>query len=192
MPLVLRQTVGPNDEPLSLTEVKLHLRLTSDLEDALLLLYMQAAREEVERVTRRQLMTATWTLSLDSFTCNIIKLPRAPLQSVTSITYLDTDGDSQTLATTVYGVDTLSEPGRVYLKTGQSWPSTYDQLNAITITYVAGWATYAQVPSPLKRLILLLVGHMYEHREASVEKALALIPEGVERLAWLYRVEVLD
>lgn len=192
MPLSLKRTVAPTDTPLSLTEVKQHLRLTSVDEDALLLLYLQAAVDEVERSTRRQLLTATWQLSLDDFTCEMFTLPRAPLQSVSSVSYLDTDGDAQTLATTVYGVDTISEPGRVYLKTDQSWPAVYDQVNAVTITYLAGWTTPGQVPASLKQLILLLVGHMYEHREASIDKSLSLIPNGIERLMWLHRVEVLD
>lgn len=199
MPLTLVQTVPPTAEPLGLPEVKQHLRVEHDSEDALLYLYMQAAREQAELVTRRQCLTATYTLSLDCFPRDQswrwhrnqgLLLPRPPLQSVTEVRYLDTSGVAQILATSVYGVDTLSQPGRLYLKTGQSWPSVSTQLNAVTITYVAGWPTYAAVPGPLKMAILLLVGHFYEHREASVEKALELIPLGVTQLLWGQRIEV--
>lgn len=192
MPLTLVQTVAPTEEPLSLDQIKLQLRLDHDIEDALLYLYLQAAREYVELATRRQLLSATYTLSLDDFpACGMLTIPRPPLQSVTSITYLTTATVTQTLATTVYGVDVSSQPGRVYLKQGQAWPSVYDQLNAITITYVAGWTTYAQVPNQLKMAILRLVGHFYEHREVAVEKALSLIPLGITNLLWSQRVEVL-
>ena len=189
MPLALTRTIGPTAEPLSLVEVKQHLRLTHDSEDALLVLYLQAARDYVERVTRRQLLPATYTLKLDAFGGRAIALPRPPLQSVTSIAYLDTAGASQTLAATVYGVDTASEPGRVYLKYGQSWPSTYSQLQAVTITYIAGWTGDTTLPHGLKMALLLLMGHLYEHREATVEKALVDIPHGLTRLLWLHRVE---
>jgi uncharacterized phiE125 gp8 family phage protein len=192
MPLSLAQTVVPTDEPMSLELIKLHLRVSHDREDALIYLYMQAAREEVERITRRQLMTATYTLSVDDFpACGVLLMPRAPLQSVVSVGYLDSANVVQTLATTIYGVDTASEPGRLFLKQGQSWPSVYSQRNAITITYQAGWALAPQIPPLLKMAILLLIGHFYEHREVTVEKALTMIPQGLTNILWLFRVEVL-
>lgn len=191
MPLSLTQTVAPTSEPVSLVEVKQHLRVTHNSEDALLLLYMQAAREHIERTTRRQLLTATYVLGLDAFpSCDTFRLPRAPIQSVTSIAYLDTAGVSQTLATSVYGVNTRCEPGQVFLKYGQTWPSSYSQEQAVTVTYLAGWGHYSQVPPQLKMALLLLVGHCYEHREATAEKALMEVPFGVGNLLWLHRVEV--
>lgn len=191
MPLSLRQTVAPTQEPLTIEELREHLRIDTTDEDALLLLYAQAAREQVERTTRRQLLTATYQLLLDGFSSCRVLLPRAPLQSVTSVAYLDTAGASQTLATSVYGVDTASEPGRLYLKSAQTWPSTLSQPQAVTVTYKAGWLTRGEVPGMLKAAMLLIVGHLYEHREATIEKALTMIPNGVERLLWLHRVEVL-
>lgn len=192
MPLHLVQTVAPVIDPVSLIEVKQHLRITHDDEDALLAFYVLAAQEYAERTTRRQLLTATYTLGLNAFpACRMLPLPRPPLQSVTSVTYLDTSGASQTLATTGYSVVTTSEPGYLALKYSQSWPSTYSQAQAITITYVAGWASYSAVPSLLKMALFLLVGHFYEHREATIEKALQMIPYGVNNLLWLHRAEVI-
>lgn len=192
MPLSLRQTVPPTQIALSLSQIRQHLRLDADFveEDTLLLLYAQAAQDYVERFTRRQLLTATFVLAVDGFPmCGVLGLPRPPLQSITSVEYLDSAGGLQTLDPSVYGVDTLSEPGRLYVRQGQSWPATLAEIHAVTITYVAGWATYAQVPATLQMALLLLIGHCYEHREATVEKSLTEIPLGITALLWQQRSE---
>jgi len=199
MPLTLVQTVAPTEEVVGLMELKAHLRISITDDDQLLVGYIQAARTLLELEMRRQFLTATYTLSLDEFPSEnvssgfspgrFIRLPRPPLQSVSSITYFDSDNVSRTLATTVYGVDTKSEPGRIYLKSGQSWPSTYDVPNAVTITYLAGWTSALLLPSAIRQAVFLLIGHFYENREATTtEKILRGIPLGLHALVWLHRV----
>lgn len=195
----LQQTVAPTDEPVSLEELKDHCRVDLDEDDDVLLSLEQMARESLETETGRQFLTATYVMALDTFpgarhwsgswSCRDgIRVPRPPLQSVTSITYTDTAGETQTLATSVYGVDAYSEPGRIYLKPSQSWPSTYDVPNAVLVTFVAGWVDTTKMPQGLKQAIKLWVADAYENREASTEKSLTEIPLGVQRLVWLNRV----
>src|SRR4051812_2411410 len=84
---------APTSEPITRTEVKLHLRVDVDItaEDALIDAHIIAARRLVETHTGRQLITATWDLFLPGFPdCDVLALPNPPLQSVTSITYYDT------------------------------------------------------------------------------------------------------
>lgn len=199
MPLTLTQSVAPTEEPLEIDDIKSHLRISIDEDDQLLVTYIKVAREILEARMRRQFVTATWKLYLDEFPTTsvssgftagrFIKLPRPPLQSVSSITYFDSDNVSQTLATTVYGVDTISEPGRIYLKSGQSWPSTYDVPNAVTITYLAGWTSANLIPQMIQNAVYLLVGHLYENREAfTLEKTLRELPMGLTALIWLNRI----
>ncbi len=212
MPLALKLLAPPTQEPLSLEEAKRHLRVDSSDENTLILGYIAAARDYAERFTGRQFLTATWALGLGTWPCATgwrstqggLWLPRPPLQTLTGtyvdlagdpqplgITYVDSDGATQTLATTVYGVDTLTEPGRVYLKSGQSWPNLYDQPYAVQVTYKAGWLTVPQLyhrHASLRSALLLLVGHLYENREASAEKTLSEIPLGVESLLWMNRL----
>jgi hypothetical protein len=71
----------------------------------------------------------------------------APLQSAT-VTYYDASGVLQTLSTSVYGIDdTVSEPGCIYLKPNQVWPSVQaGRPLAVEIDYVVGWTSRRSVP----------------------------------------------
>lgn len=189
----LKRTSAPAKEPVTLDMAKAHIRVDGGEEDAYIEQILKTAREWCEDFQRRAYVTQTWRLTLDEFpACGELELPRPPLASVTSITYLDTNGDSQTLATSVYAVDTDADPGRVYLKYNQTWPSTRAIQNAVTITYVAGYgADDSHVPAAMKQAILLLVGHWFENREDVVSGSLPKhIDMGVKALLWPNRVNV--
>lgn len=196
MSRALNRTTEPTTTPVELDAAKLHARVISDAEDTLLEGYLAAASDRVERYTCRSLITQTWTLKIDSFEDpdvyegGAIIVPRPPLASVTSITYVDTDEDTQTLSTDVYAVDTSSHPGRIYLKPSQSWPSLYDKRHAVTITYVAGYgASGADVPAGLMHAMRLLFSHYYENREPIViGKVATRIPEAIASLLENYRI----
>jgi len=158
----------PTEEPLTLDDLALHLRLDDiQIDEPLLLGFLMAARARVETETRRQLVTATYALRLDAFPGGdgVICLPKPPLQSVTSIAYIDTAGDSQTLDASAYQVDIYATPGRVEPAYSTAWPSTRAIQNAVTITYVAGYGDPAVVPRGLKAAIQMIVADLYEHRE---------------------------
>lgn len=188
--MILKRTVEPASEPVSLTEAKLHLRVEVSDDDALIAALITAAREYVEESARRALVTQTWRLSLSGWPGgNSIELSRPPLQSVTSIIYKDSAGASTTWAAANYLVDTDSEPGRVVLAYGASWPSvTLYPSNPIQITYVAGYGAASAVPQRLRQAVLLLVGHWYENRESTISGTIARdIPLGLDSLIWLNR-----
>ncbi len=63
----------PTAEPVSLEEAKRHLRVDGNDEDVDILGLITAAREQAERHTRRQLLTATWDLKLDRFPADVIR-----------------------------------------------------------------------------------------------------------------------
>lgn len=108
----------------------------------------------------------------------ILELPRYPLQSITSITYLDTDGSSKTLDPSVYVVTTGS-PGRVAPAYGHIWPVTLPQIGAVTVRLVAGYGDTAdKVPLNVRQAILLLVSHLYLNRGETP----AELPPAVEAL----------
>lgn len=143
----LNPSVLPYAEPITLTEMKVHLKQDSDIttDDDLISSLIIAARDVVETMTgsnvRRQkvMVDTTFTLKMDYFpACDYIEVPRVPLVSVASIAYVDTAGDTQTWSSSNYTVDTLR--GRIYLTYGGSWPSTRYQSNAVTITFIAGMA----------------------------------------------------
>lgn len=165
--MALTRTVDPASEPVSLANAKLHARVTTTDDDDLITWLIVTAREAAEAHTKRQLMSATYTLTGDDFpSSDTIYVPRPPLQSVSSIVYYDSNGDQQTWGGANYQVDSTSEPGRIVLASGISWPNVEtDKVNAVTITFTAGYADADSVPETIKQAMLLLIGHWYEHRE---------------------------
>lgn len=200
MPLKL--ITAPTVEPVTFADMQEHSRVSTTADRALMESYITAARQHLEEVSGRAFITQTWELAFDSFYTlerdggvadedGKIALPRAPLASVTSVTYLDSDGDSQTLATSVYEVDTDSEPGRIGLKYGQSWPAVRSRvMNPIRVRYVAGWTGVHLVPQPIKQAIRLLAAHWYEHRESVIVGAgSSPLPLALDSLLWQFRVK---
>ncbi len=162
----LTETVAPTVEPVTLAEAKIHLRQDFPDDDDLITTLIAAARQHISMFTRRAFVDTTYTMKLDAYPTEIW-VPRSPLSSVTSITYIDSDGNSQTEASSVYDVDTDTEPGRISLADGQSWSDTRQQNNAVTVTFVAGYGAAAtNVPETIRAAIKLLVGHWYQSREA--------------------------
>ncbi len=175
----------PTNEPLELDEVKQQLRVDLSDDDALIAAYLQAAREQVEMYVRRTLLTTIYDLVLDAWpVTRAISLPRPPLQSVTSISYITEAGATLAVASANYMVDTASAPGRVVLKSGASWPSETLQVAAgIRVRFVAGWTDASEVPARYTQAIKLLVGDWYENRAQSVFGAPPLpLPTGVQYL----------
>jgi len=160
-------------EPVSLTEAKRALRVDIDDDDALIEFYISAARSYIERICRPmlQMLTKACTYTADTFPdSDTLELTPYPLQSVTAVVYVDSDGVSHTISASDYVVDTVSEPGRIRLKATASWPSaTLREVNGFQVNFVAGYgASGASVPHELRQAILLLVGHQYENREPIV------------------------
>jgi uncharacterized phiE125 gp8 family phage protein len=191
--MALSLYTAPTTEPVTVAEAKLHIRANEDtVEDALVGSLITAAREYCETFTRRSLMPQVWDLKLDSF-CDpaaykdgVIWLPKPPVTAVTSITYLDTAGDSQTLGTSIYTYDLPSGPQEAY---GQVFPQTRSTLNAVTIRFAAGYATAAAVPYSIKAAMLLLIGHWYQNREAvvvGVGIGSVQVQTSAEALLWPY------
>lgn len=184
--MALTQSVAPSIEPVSLDEAKLHAGIDGDEINSLVgNLWIPSARITAETATGRQFINATWEWKLSHFPASgEFVVPKPPLSSITSIQYIDTAGATQTLATSVYDVDTTSEPGRVALAYNQSWPATRGDINAVTVTFVAGYGTArTDVPANFRHAMLLLIGHANEHREeASEVREMKVIPKGASSL----------
>jgi uncharacterized phiE125 gp8 family phage protein len=187
MALVL--TTAPLTEPVSLDDAKLHLRVDIDTDDTLINALIIAARQHIENVLNRSLITQTWDLWLDEFPGDdYIELPKPPLSSVSSLKYYDTSDTVATWAAANYFVDTKSEPGRLCLAYGITWPTTtLRDFNGVDITFVAGYGAATAVPKPIKQAMLLLIGHLYEHREAVTTGQITTVPMAVDALIYPYR-----
>lgn len=176
-------------EPITLAEVRQHLRLPEDeAEDTLLLSMITTARSYCEHYTRRALAEQTLEVYLDRFpSADPIVLPSPPLQSVTEIGFKDSTSEQTILSPSDYIVDTDCEPGRILPAVGTNWPVfTPHPASPVRIRFVAG---YEDLPVPIRLAMLLLIGHWYENREAT-GTANSVIDFSVHSLLAPYRVEV--
>ncbi len=183
-------TIKATTEPVSVEDAKTHLRVDSDVDTAYIGTLVSSTRRWAERFTRRAFNTQTWTVTFDRFPTGDILLPFPPLQSVSSITYVDNNGDTQTWSDSEYGVNTASLPGRVQLGYSESYPDTRSQPNAVTVTLVAGYGDAdTDVPDDIRHALKILVAHFYEQRELVITGTIvAKVPQSAMSLLWSYRV----
>ena len=150
-----------------------------DLIDSLIL----EARQFVERMTARALITQTITQYWDNWPdgknnsdLRVILPHIAPLQSVTSVSYITSDGTPASYtpwADTNYTVDIISGltgfgPARIVKNPDKSWPDLAEYYNAVKVVYVAGYgASASAVPAPLLTAMRRLVGAWYYGRKGS-------------------------
>jgi uncharacterized phiE125 gp8 family phage protein len=186
--MALKLSVPPEAEPITLEEAKLHCKVEVDDDDDLIEALITAAREYCEGFQRRAYITQTWELWLDSFPSTPLTLPLPPLQSVDSIKYYDTDNIETEFEE--YYVDTNSEPGRLELNYGESWPTVIlRDINSVCITFTAGYGGAGDVPQKVKQAILLIVSAWYENRENFISTGAMPkdIPLGAASLLWMDR-----
>ena len=138
--MAFRITSGPAAEPISRTEAKLHCRIDGAADDTLVDGMIRAARTWVEIFTNRQLVTATLELKQENLPYELV-LPRPPLQSISSVTYVDLDDATQTADSDLYATDVVSEPGRLYMAYNETWPTCRGYTQDVTITWKAGYAS---------------------------------------------------
>ena len=168
-----KKLVAAANLPLTTDEAKAHCRVTFADDDDLFHQLIHAATAELETRCQRTLCESTWTLTLDAFPDGGIKLPMPPILSVQSIVYFDPTGAQLTLSASEYIVDTASEPGWIWLAPDKKWPTTQDRINAITVTYTAGYLAGGNaqqqrdaVPKDLRAWLLIRVATLYENRES--------------------------
>jgi len=151
----------------TLAEVKSHLRLSPDdtTHDDGLTLLMEAATDRVEHDLDKQVVTATYKQTQFDWaeTCDHsegIVLHKDAVQSVSLIQYVDTDGSTQTLATSEYVFD--AGRGVVFRAPEVEWPPVQpDNPNAVQVTFVAGYGGPTTVPRIFKQAILLCIGKWF-------------------------------
>lgn len=194
---VLSLITAPVTEPITVGEAKAQARVDGTDDDVLITAQIAAARPWAEEFTNRAFVTQTWKWNLDRFPPNDapIELPKAPLQSVTSVKYIDGDGIEQTWAATEYTVQAFSGPtampGRLWPKFGKTYPTPRDEPGAVRIEFIAGYGAASLVPEGIKAALKILVAELYERREEVVPGMVSganRVPYNVEALLYPYRV----
>jgi uncharacterized phiE125 gp8 family phage protein len=136
---------------------------TNTTGDPWITMMIRSATKTAESITRKVMLTASLTHVLDCWPA-VIYLPKSPVQSVTSITYVDENGATQTLASDQYRTDLVSEPARITPAYDVTWPTIRNVTNAVTVTYVAGYGAAADIPAGIKNWMLVRIKHYWDNR----------------------------
>lgn len=196
----LASVVAPLFDPISLAEAKAHCRITSTDEDGLIAGYIFAARQYVENDCHLRIITQTLDYTIDDgWPCVMsrgwyrqrIEFPIAPVQSITSVSYVDGNGATQLLDPSQYiavNVGLAAQSGRPYIAPayGIEWPDARCQPASVTVRFVAGW-DLSSVPNPIMQALRLLISHADQNREAVASGIFNEIPLGVELFISPYR-----
>ena len=172
----LKRIIDPALEPVSVEHAAAHCRVVDEVDFPILAAEIKAAREWVEARTGRALVTSTWLWSIDRFQ-DVVRapaqfynqwnwnrgrilgnrlandwytlfVPRAPLQRVLSITYIDQEGKQQILDPAGYKTDCTTQPGRILPSFGLYWPFSRAEIGAVGITFRAGYGAANTVCAP--------------------------------------------
>jgi uncharacterized phiE125 gp8 family phage protein len=180
--------------PLLLDQAKAHLRIDSTDDDALLTTLIDAAAGQYfgeHGTTGRSLLNETYDATWDAWPVDhCLRLPRSKVQSVTSVKYIDTAGDEQTLAADQYTLISDVAPGRVDRAYGVSWPTLRTEANAVRVRFVAGFgSSWNDIPRDLQVGLLHLVAHWHETREPIITgTTVAKVPFSLEAIFAKYKV----
>lgn len=199
--LTLNRKTDAAAEPVTLAEARTHLRMSEDQtqEDDYIMSLIVVARQAVEELTRRSLVTQTWEAGFSEWPVKNparpteygFELPRPKAISVESVEYWDQDGTKVTMAEADYVVDFNAFPAILRVKQSVSLPSLSPDLPApILITYVAGFGAAAAVPMPLKQAILLTVSHLFEVRSPVSTSVFTRVPDSAQALLGLYKLRM--
>lgn len=174
----------PGEEPITLADAKLHLRVDHTDEDLLITGLIATARQAAEARTGRALVTQQWRQTLDAWPVDgVIELSWPPLVSVQSVSYLDTAGVRQTLSAPAYAVTTDTLVGTVAPAYDTDWPDCRVVSGSIRIDHTAGYGNAAAVPQQVKAWMLLAIATWYAQREVVIGSG-TLQPAELPRAFW--------
>jgi uncharacterized phiE125 gp8 family phage protein len=177
-------TVG-TDEPLTLEEAKLHLRVDGTEEDTLIYALLVAARDHAENYTWRRLTECTMAVYYDRDEVENFIFVNKNVQSIEAVKYKDSTGSYQTLSPSSYEVDLFSHPCRIRVTTK---PQVADKLAAWKVEFTAGYASPSEVQEPIKAALKLIIGHLYEHREDVTMSSNYTLENGAKYLLEPYKL----
>lgn len=206
----------PSQAVVSLDDMKKHLNVDWTDDDDYITALTEAATQHLDgRDGRlgRALASQTWDYALDRFLCqgryqswgnygwrqtsSRIEIPLAPLISVESVTYFDTDNVQQTVNPSTYTVLGIGGGGLgcIALNRGSVWPGIFCRPEGVVIRFTAGYLNTGDsppsgsVPGPIIAAIKLFTATLYENRQNIVIGETVLeMPWAAEALIRPYRI----
>lgn len=179
--------ITPPAPVVTLYQVKQHLRVDSDDDDALIDVLTDAAISHIDgpdgwlgRAIGKQILEARFDVFRDA-----MKLPYGPVLDILSVKHLDGDGEEVTLLPAEYEL-------RGWLlgsAFGRRWPSVGAHSEAVRVQYRAGYES-SRVPPAITAAILLMIGDLYRNPSSVTAGAVSKVPmtTTVENLLMPFRV----
>jgi len=163
MSSLFRQDQAPATltEPVTLAEAKAQCRIIANDEDPLIAELITAAREKVEWATGHLLVRRARIATADTW--DELLLMDAPVASISSVAYLNSAGVST--AWIGFYANVSSRPVRIVAALNGIVPVVADLPGAVSVTYLAGYASAAQVPTGAKNAMRMLISHWFHNRE---------------------------
>lgn len=187
----------PAVEPLTAAEAKARLNIGSEVSDEVMDAYLMAARQRIDGADGylgRALITQTWTGNLDYFpACDggRIYVPLPPLQQVTELSYLGSDGVPVVVDPATYQVVMGPRPYLLPVY-NSTWPSISTRADAVTITFTAGYGDDgSSVPEPIRTAIVLAAGHIRSMSARNLNVSLER-EEGIGETRYMINKDVFD
>lgn len=153
----------PASEPVSLEQARKHCRIDSDIteHDWLLTLLISMAREQAEHETGRAFINRAMSLTVPA--ASQIQLRPCPVVSIQSVYLIDDDGQETEVAADNYRIDSARLVPRLVLSDDAA-DAAY-----VRIAFTAGYGEdAADVPSAVRRWMLLYINTHFEQRETLV------------------------
>lgn len=194
------QLVTDSDDCVKLEELKAHLRIDFNDQDALLNASITAARVFIEEYLNRAILNKTYDAWYDSHEFGAhsskhwqgtregsiseiagnetLSLRMARIQSITDVKSYGQGNDELLYPSTNYFLDNASEPGKIVLNYGSVWPTDLRHVNALKIRFVAGYgASASSVPAPIISAVKFLAGHFYDNGcdDSSIPKSVFMM-----------------
>lgn len=185
--MALKLHTAPAVDPVTLAEIKAHLRVTAADQDAEISAGLAAAIAAIDGQGRLgQAMIAQSWVQYEPPGASRVEAHMTPVLSIQGLTTIAGDGTE----TATDGSDlTLETDGQRAWISGLPTTGLAQRPDAIQIRYRAGYGeTAADVPPTLRQAILLLAAHFYEHREPVVIGAqVSSLPWSVNALVDMHR-----
>lgn len=149
--------------------------------------YVDAALGLVEAASGRLLFSRTMRFTADAFGTALV-IPASPVISISTVTYTDADGATQTLAGSAYALIDKAETPTLYPVYGTEWPTVRDFPGSVVVTFTAGYgANMEDVPAPLRQAVLQTVADALRFGGNVATTSTMELPASARRLCMNYR-----
>ena len=186
--MALRVVTAPTAGLITLDQAKAQCDVTWDDQDDLITAFIMAASDQVQANTQRRYLPQSLQWIRQDWGAHMV-LPVAPGGDsqgieVTGVTYVDLNGDTQTLDPSIYWARPDGDTLKVQLQWYQIWPWLGDGPQRVVISFDIN--DKSTVSPAAVVACKLLVSHFYQNRDAVVgvdnRDSSTPLPYGVEAL----------